>query len=123
MEILHAFLRSSNYPFISHYLELFWGGRLRLILTPGSGLGRASTASGKIKLLKHKGHLYEMQRTGRNNLLEATKGATALSDLPRASCSPALPRAHSLADVRQGRSFGNQMLQVKYFPVIAAPED
>lgn len=74
MEILHAFLRTSNYPFISHYLELFWWGeRLRLILTPGSGLGRASTASGKIRLLKHKGHLYEMQRTGRNNLLRPQK--------------------------------------------------
>lgn len=76
MEILHALLRTSNYPFISHYLELFWGWggeRLRLILTPGSGLGRASTASGKIKLLKHKGHLYEMQRPGRNNLLRPQK--------------------------------------------------
>lgn len=122
MEISHAFLRTSNYPFISHYLELLWQGRLRLILTPGSGLGRASTASGKIKLLNHKGHLYERQRTGRNNLLEATKGATKVNDLPGASCSPALPCAHSLADVRQGRYFGNQTVQVKSFLLTAALE-
>lgn len=107
MEILHALFRNTVIILSSVITWSCSGGgrRLRLILTPvfsraGSGLGRANAASGKIKLRKHKGHLYEMQRMGRNILL---RGHKRCHGAERFAQGVLLPREPPLLCAQPGR--------------------